>query len=90
MRLSEMEGKEIININDGEKLGTVGDSDLSFAAETGEIAAIILPERSGLFSRFFPERREIIVPWSAVRKIGPEVIIVELVEEKTAPLLFRR
>ncbi|MGI5839601.1 MAG: YlmC/YmxH family sporulation protein [bacterium] len=90
MRLSEMEGKEIINIYDGEKLGTVGDSDLSFAAETGEIAAIILPERGGLLGRFFSEPREITVPWSAVRKIGPEVIIVELNEEKAPYLLFRR
>lgn len=90
MRLSEMEGKEIINIADGEKLGVVGDSDLSFDEGTGEITAIILPEKGGLLQNLFSDRREVIVPWTAVKRIGPEVIIVELAEKKISSFRSRR
>ncbi len=82
MRLSEIDGKEIIDISDGEILGVVGDSDLAFDAATGEIEAIILPEKGGMLGKLFRDRREITIPWSAVKRIGPEVIIVELPERK--------
>jgi len=90
MRLSDIEGKEIINICDGEKLGIVGDSDLAFDAATGEIEAIILPERGGVLHNLFFDRREVTVPWAAVKKVGPEVIIVELTEKKISSLRSRR
>lgn len=45
MRMSELIGKEIININDGLKMGLVGDSDLIINPESGEIHSIILPNR---------------------------------------------
>ena len=76
MRLSELVGKRIVNIYDGGVLGTVGDSDLLVDPETGMISAIILPSRG---IRYRPgDRRQLVVPWEAVRKIGSEVIVVEM------------
>lgn len=77
MRLSELVGKEIINLNDGMRMGTVGDSDLIIDAESGEIHSIILPSRQN-FINLWTERSKIIVPWEAVRKIGREVIVVDI------------
>ena len=77
MRLSELVAKRIVNIYDGGVLGTVGDSDLMVDPETGEISAIILPSRQGMRS-WRNEKRQLIVPWEAVRKIGSEVIVVEI------------
>lgn len=77
MRLSELAGKEIINIFDGVRLGTIGDSDLVIDPENGEVASIVLPQRSG-FLNFWLERREMVIPWSTVKKIGDEVVIVDL------------
>lgn len=77
MRLSELVGKEMINLHDGTKLGTLGEADLIFDGETGAIEAIILPGRSGLMG-FFGDRQQIVVPWSCVRKIGGELVIVDL------------
>ncbi len=77
MRLSELIGKEIINIFDGARLGTIGDSDLIIDPESGEIESIILPQRSNFFN-LWVDRQELIVPWETVKKIGSEVIIVEL------------
>lgn len=80
MRLSELIGKEIVNIFDGIRLGTVADSDLLIDDQSGEINAIVLPGKGKLFSFFASQ--EMIIPWEAVRKIGNEVIIVEIEKEK--------
>lgn len=83
MLLSDLGGKEIINLFDGAKLGLIGDADLAISAK-GEIEAIILMSRSG-FSGFFTGMAErnrdndlLYIPWQAVKKIGSEVIIVDL------------
>lgn len=83
MFLSDLGGKEIINLFDGSKLGLIGDADLAISAK-GEIEAIILTSRSG-FSGFFTgmgerdrDRDLIVIPWQAVKKVGSEVIIVDL------------
>lgn len=76
VRLSELIGKDIVNINNGSRLGTVADSDLVVDMESGAIDSIILPSRGGIFSIW--DHSNLTVPWSAIRKIGSEVIIVEL------------
>lgn len=76
VRLSELIGKDIVNIQNGSRLGTVADSDLVIEAETGEIESIILPSRAGLLNLW--DRTNLTIPWSAVKKIGAEVIIVDL------------
>ncbi len=86
MRLSELGGKEVINIYDGARLGVIGDADMIVDINTGEIHSIILPQRSGALS-FWMDRQNMIIPWTAVKKIGNEVIIVEL--DPTVPN-FRR
>jgi YlmC/YmxH family sporulation protein len=81
--LSDLGGKEIINLFDGAKLGLIGDADLAISAK-GEIEAIILTSRSGfsgLFTGMGERNREndfLYIPWQAVKKIGSEVIIVDL------------
>lgn len=77
MRLGELAGKEIININDGARLGVVGETDLSIDIETGQIQSIVMP-RKLCFANFWAEKHELVIPWEAVKKIGIEVIIVEI------------
>ena len=79
MRLSDLAGKEIINIFDGVRLGTIGDSDMIIDPESGEVVSIILPGRSN-FLNLWIDRQEIEIPWSSVKKVGSEVIIVDLDE----------
>ena len=80
MRLSEFVGKRIINIFDGGILGLIGDSDLLVDPDSGGIDAIILPARSGGLGGLRQERRAISIPWDAVKKIGSEVIVVDVEE----------
>lgn len=76
MRFSEFSGKEIINLDNGERVGIVAQSDLVIDPENGEIESIVLPATS--FLRLGKKRDEIVIPWNTIRKIGPEMIIIEL------------
>jgi len=78
VRLSELIGKDIVNIQNGGRLGTVADSDLVIQAETGEIQSLILPSKSGFLS--FLDHNNFTIPWNCLKKIGSEVIIVDLDE----------
>jgi YlmC/YmxH family sporulation protein len=79
LRFSELMGKEIINIFDGVRLGTIGDSDMIIDPESGEVESIVLPQRSN-FMGLWADKQEIVIPWSAVKKVGTELIIVDLDE----------
>ncbi|EAX47088.1 PRC-barrel domain protein [Thermosinus carboxydivorans Nor1] len=77
MRLSELSGKEVINLGDGSRLGVIDECELSFDRKTGRINALILPTRGGLFG-FFSDNRSSTIPWHAIKRIGDEVVIVDL------------
>ena len=81
MKPSELIGKEIVNVYDGARLGTIGDSDLIIDSVSGIVDAIIIPGKNGV-SRLFAGRGQMIIPWEAVRKIGDEVVIVEMDRSK--------
>lgn len=81
MLLSELAGKEIVNLHDGAKLGLIGESDIKININ-GKIEALIISSRSG-YSWFFGRTNEkegdcVVVPWKAIKKIGSEVIIVDI------------
>jgi len=59
------------------RMGTVGESDMLINQETGDIVSIILPNRGNAFT-FWADRQKLVIPWEAVKKIGREVIVVDL------------
>ena len=65
---------DIINLTDGRRLGSLYDLDIDMA--TGRVRALIVPGESGLLG--VTARGEIEIPWSRVRKIGVDVILVEM------------
>jgi len=67
----------MVNIFDGMRMGTVGESDMLVNQETGDIVSIILPNRGNAFT-FWADRQKLVIPWDAVKKIGREVIVVDL------------
>lgn len=77
MRLSELIGKEIVNIVNGARLGVIGESDLTIDLSNGQIQSIILPRRNNLLN-LWVDKQQMVIPWELVRKIGEEVIIVEI------------
>lgn len=81
MRLSELGGKEIVDMNNGEKMGSIGNSDLEINPATGEIQSILLPISS--FWSFSKKKTEIVIPWKSVYKIGPDMVIVSVSNRKS-------
>ena len=77
MRLSELSGKEIVDFRKAERLGVLGQTDLEFDGNTGEIHALIIPTGKW-FNR--KQSSEIRVPWQQIRTIGPDMIILEAPE----------
>ena len=74
----ELRTKEIVNCIDGRKLGRI--IDLIFNAASGKVKGIIAPYcRKGFFSK----SQDIYIPWNCVKKIGEDVIIVEVQEFAT-------
>ena len=72
-RISELACKEVININNGCRFGSVCDA--VFDKESGQLTAIIVPakrERGGLFERGC----EYEIPWEKVQQIGDDFIFV--------------
>ncbi|BAS28401.1 YlmC/YmxH family sporulation protein [Limnochorda pilosa] len=82
MRYSELSGKEIIDIDQGIRLGVVNESDVVIDTETGRVEAILVPYKQGFMSR-----KELRIPWRGIRKIGVDLMVVDLAtaEEPSAP-----
>lgn len=79
MRLCELREREVINICNCKKLGCV--VDIEFNHCDGCIRKIIVPGPSK-FGGFFGSDCEYVIPFSCIKKIGPDIILVEIEEEK--------
>lgn len=77
MRLSKLSAKEIIDLDYGERIGMVGELDFLIEESTGAIDSMILPASRGFFG-LKQGHEEIVIPWFGIRKIGTEMMIVEL------------
>lgn len=78
-RFSSLKEKEVINICDGKRLGVVCDLELDIA--TGKICTLIVPEDGGKWN-FFCKEREYFVPWRCIKRIGDDIILVEVDAEE--------
>lgn len=78
MRYKDISGKEIVNINQGSRLGILGQTDLEIDAKTGEIRSFIIP--SYKWFGFKKEEAETKIPWETIKKIGKDMILIEMDE----------
>lgn len=78
MRLSELGNKEIVNLNNGERLGLLEDSDIIFEKDTGKIISLLSSKKKLSFNFLGIEDNNMEIPWDTIRKIGYDMIIVEL------------
>lgn len=69
---------EVIDINTAEKLGMVSDIDVDIA--TGQIKSLVLPNKD-VFLFSANKSRELTIPWSAVKAVGREHILVDIETE---------
>ncbi|GGI97312.1 hypothetical protein GCM10010885_03620 [Alicyclobacillus cellulosilyticus] len=74
-RISDLQSKDVVNISDGKRLGTIGDLEIDI--ENGLIHAIVVPGQ-GRFFGMVGGGPEVVVPWNRIVKIGSDVILVDL------------
>jgi len=72
----DLKNKEVINIYNGKSIGFVDDITLNL--EKGTVEGIVIPQSGGGLFSFFNRGSEIIVPWHCIRRIGDEVVLVEM------------
>ncbi len=70
MRLNELIGKEVIDLN-GNKLGKIKMADIIMEDINGQIESIILHNNR------FIKKKLIVIPWNSVRKIGSKTVLVD-------------
>lgn len=67
--------KEVINIKNAKRLGYVQDVTADF--ESGRIKEIIVPGSTKFFN-LFSTGNEIVIPWSCIKIIGEDIILVNI------------
>lgn len=70
MRLSELQLKEIVNISNGKRIGTIVDV---IVDEHGSIKNLVLEEKRG--RKFTHE--EYNISWNQIVKIGDDIILID-------------
>ncbi|AGB41624.1 sporulation protein, YlmC/YmxH family [Halobacteroides halobius DSM 5150] len=85
MRTSELETKEVINIDTGQQLGMILDVDINL--NNGQIKGLVVPKDHQKVFSFFGKAEETYIPWSDIYKIGEDVILVKLEAEEVTPEL---
>lgn len=75
MSFSDLKNKDIINVCDGRKLGRP--IDLIFTDQAC-IESIVVPGPCSLWGMLKAEREGYVISWDKIRRIGDDVILVEL------------
>ena len=72
MRLSDLQDKDIVNISDGKKIGSIIDVNID---EEGTMKSLVVEE-----SKFtlFNNKNEMEVLWKQIEKIVEDVILVKI------------
>lgn len=67
--------KEVININNGKRLGFV--QDVCADLESGRITSIIVPGSKKIMS-IFSKDDDIVIEWDKIKCIGEDIILVDI------------
>ena len=73
MRLSDLQTKNIINVNDGKNIGTIIDANIN---DDGIINTLNKEQNKNLFS--LNRESDIEVSWKDITKIGTDVILIKI------------
>lgn len=73
-KASDFKCREVINLTDGERMGFV--CDLEIDSISGQIHSIVVPSKDKI--GIFPKSGRTSIPWNAIKKIGDDIILVNL------------
>ena len=73
-RVTDLHCKEVVCVSDGSRLGFV--CDVEVEVPEGRVRAIVVPGRCKFFGLFGREE-DFVIPWSAICRIGDDIILVD-------------
>lgn len=71
----DLRAKEVVNICDGKRMGNI--IDIVLDSCSFRVTGIVVPSEKSFFN-FFKSNPDIFIPFNRIRKIGRDVILVEL------------
>ena len=74
IKLTQLQCKEVICLADGQRLGFI--EDIQVELPEGKISAVIVPGPGKLLG-LGASRHDFCIPWSCIRKIGPDIVLVD-------------
>ena len=74
MHLSDLQTKDVVNINDGKKIGRIIDAVIN---ETGIIEYLSI-EKRGSLNNLFNKDNETTITFKQIKRIGEDVILVDI------------
>lgn len=75
MRLSDLQNKDIVNINDGKNIGNI--IDVKIDEHSGNIVSFIIEPNKNFF-KFLNRGEDTEINWQNITKIGEDVILVKM------------
>ncbi|WP_368506093.1 YlmC/YmxH family sporulation protein [Alkalihalophilus sp. As8PL] len=84
MKISDLQAKDIVNMENGKRLGHLTDLDINLT--TGAIEAMVINGTGKMMGLFGKEEQEVIIPWKNIIRIGSDVILVEVPESLRPPM----
>ena len=79
VKFTDLHCKEVICVCDGRRLGYISDARIDLPE--GHILAIIVPGPCR-FCGLGGHRDDYVIPWHCVRKIGPDIVLVDIKPEE--------
>ena len=74
VKFTQLQCKEVICVSDGRRLGFI--EDVEVEVPEGRVCAIIVPGPCR-FLGVAGRREDYVIPWGCIRRIGPDIILVE-------------
>lgn len=75
LRIADLQLKEVINVCTGLRMGFV--CDVIINTSSGQVLALVVPGPCKFFG-LFGRDDDYIIPWECIRRIGDDIILVEI------------
>ena len=77
-KFTDLQCKEVICLSNGQRLGFV--SDALVELPEGKVCALVIPGPCRLLG-LTGQKDDFIIPWDCIRRIGPDIILVDTAPE---------
>ena len=75
MRMSELQRKDIVNINDGRIIGRIIDAEID--SKDGSLISLII-EKNKYLRSLFSSDSDLTIKYEQIKKLGTDVILIDI------------